>query len=256
MDSVLSSERWAEAYIAFTHSRLRDQKLYLAEDAIEVAFWQPTDSTAAKVETKEAGSNAALVAAATAALEHIVDEDDEIAEADGMLMADEGFAETEFEFHPDLELGDFAETFLDNLQSDAVTTMTGSDSLADDCSSNIGSKRSTISVVTSVKSSKGEDGDKKKKTKRPAKSSTSSVAGSAVSTMDSEKKEKAEQAKAEKKKNSPSSLAESVMSSKSTKSGKGDKDKAAIKKPAKPKVKKEPEPEKTWAFLRMEAITV
>lgn len=227
---------------------MRDQKLFLAEDAIEVAFWEPPAAIPTRIEVEQLAESAALVAVANAALEHVVEED-ENAEADTMLLDDGGFPESAFEFDPDLELGDFVENFLDNPED--MAAMTTFDSAMDDCSSMAGSKSSPTSVEASAKSSKDETGSKKKKAKKPIKSSPGSVADSITSIEESEKKEKAEKKKAEKKKDSPSSLAESVMS---TKSGKGDKSKP--KKPVKPKVKKEPEPEKTWAFVRMETVSI
>lgn len=222
---------------------------------MEVAFWEPPAAVPVPVkqEADQTAANSALVAAATAALGHVVQEDDNV-EPEEMLLEDDGFSETAFEFDPDLELEDFAENFLDNIRSDGLLASTGVDSIVDDCSSVVDSKSTGSSVAATKKRSKAEDGDKKKKPKKSAKSSASSVADSATSTKEAEKKEKAEKKKAEKKKNSPSSLAESVMSVKSGKSEKGDR--AKPKKPVKPKVKKEPEPEKTWAFVRMETITV
>lgn len=234
------TKRWAEAYVVFTHARLRAQKIFLSEDAIEVAFWEPQPAASAVVETvvkdEDDVANAALVATASAALEQVFHSDDTLQES--KVVVGDSATGAVFEFDPELELEDFEENLLDDVQDDDARV----DSILGDFSSNADSRSSATSVTPSVKGSKGEGGEKKK-----SKKSTSSVAESTTSTKDAAKKEKAEK----KKKCSPSSLAESVMS---TKSGKGEKSKE--KKPAKPKVKKEPEPEKTWAFVRMETVSV
>lgn len=189
-------------------------------------------------------SNAALAVTASAALEQVFQSDD--LPQSNKLLVDDAITGGVFEFDPDVELEDFAENLLENIHDGNGTASNEFNSIDGDVSSISDSKSTATSASVIVKCAEDDDGKKKKKAKKSAKSSASSVAESTTSAKDLEKKQKAL-----KKKDSPSSLAESVMS---TKSGKGDKPKD--KKPAKHKVKKEPEPEKTWAFVRMETVSV
>lgn len=189
-------------------------------------------------------ANPALASTASAAFEQVSGSDD-LPSGDKIIVAD-AITGGVFEFDPLLELDGFTENLLDSVHDDSGIASTAGDSIMDDHSSIADSRTSAASVTEKPKSSQAKDREDQKKAKKSTKSTTNSVAESSTSNKDAEKKEKSEK----KKSTSPSSLAESVMS---TKSGEGDKSRE--KKPTKPKVKKEPEPEKTWAFVRAESMS-